>query len=96
MTDTPVTTNPPSSSDRVKAFIGDLARPLAIIMTSGAASIATVMVAYRTENGNDAAILMGAVYAGVSALYIGKAWENTRTGRQAADVEIAKATGESK
>ena len=90
MSDTPIH-SPTSPLDRVKGFIGDLARPFAIITTSAAASWASVVAAYRVENGNDAALLMGAVYAGVSALYIGKAWEVTKTGRQSADVEIAKA-----
>lgn len=89
MTDTPVT-RPLTKGERVKIFIGDLARPFAIYTSSAAASIATVMVAARTENGTDAAILMGAVYAGVSALYVGKAWENAKAGKQAAEVEVAK------
>ncbi len=80
--DTPVQ-NPPSKADVVKSFIGDLARPFAIYVTSGAASIATVMVAFRTENGTDAALLIGAVYAGLGALYAARAWENTKTGQQA-------------
>ena len=92
MTDTSIApTSPPSKADQVAAFIGGLARPFAIIVTSSAAAVATVIVSTRTENGNDAAILMGAVYAGVSALYIGKAWENAKAGKQAAEVEIAKA-----
>lgn len=96
MTDTPiqpVASPPVPRSEVVKSFIGDLARPFAIYVTSGAAAIATVMVAARTENGNDGAILMGAVFTGVGALFIGKAWEVAKTGKQAAEVEIAKASG---
>ena len=78
-TDTPVR-SPPDTAERVKAFIGDIARPFAIYVTSGSAAIATVMVAFRTDNGTDAALLIGAVYAGVGALYGFKAWENTKTG----------------
>lgn len=95
MTDTPVTA-PVGRLERAKAFIGDLARPFAIIVTSGAAGWASVVVAYRVENGNDGAILMGAIFAGVGALYIGKAWEVAKTGKQSAEVEIAKVTGEVK
>lgn len=93
MTDTPVQPiNSPHAprSEVIKAFIGDLARPFAIYVTSGAAAIATVMVASRTENGTDAAILLGAVFAGVGALYTAKSWEVAKTGKQAAEVEIAK------
>lgn len=89
MTDTPVT-YPVSRLERVKAFIGDLARPFAIIATSAAASIATVIVSTRTENGNDGAILIGAIFVGVAALYGAKSWEVAKTSKQAADVEIAK------
>jgi hypothetical protein len=77
-TDTPVRT-PPDTAERVKAFIGDIARPFAIYVTSGAASVATIMVAFRTDNGTDAALLIGAVYAGLGALYAARAWENTKT-----------------
>lgn len=77
--------------DRFKTTIGDLARPFAIIATSFAASWATIVIAYRVENGNDGAIFIGGVFAGVGALYIGKAWEVAKTGKQTAEVEIAKA-----
>ena len=90
VTDVQPTTNPPSKADVIKSFVGDLARPFAIYVTSASAAIATVMVAFRTQDGTDAAILMGAVFAGVGALYGAKAWEITKTGKQAAEVEIAK------
>lgn len=105
MTDTPVATDtPPSMStappppflDRLKVFIGDLARPFAIISTSFAASWATIVVAYRVENGNDAAILMGAVFLGVATLYGAKSWEMAKASKHAAEVDIAKTTGEVK
>lgn len=96
MTDVQPTSNPPSRLDKWKGFLGDLARPFAIIATSFAAAWASIVVAYRVHNGNDGAILIGAIFAGVGALYIGKAWEVAKTGRQAADVEIAKNTSETK
>lgn len=93
MTDTPI--QPPATRlERVKSFIGDLARPFAIIATSFAASWATIVIAYRVENGNDGAIFIGGVFAGVGALYIGKAWEVAKTGKQSAEVEIARAKSE--
>lgn len=93
MTDTPtqaMTYPPPPRSEVIKAFIGDLARPFAIYVTSAAAAIATVLVAFRTENGTDASILLAAVFAGVGALYGAKSWEVAKTGKQAAEVEVAK------
>lgn len=90
MTDTPPTIFPVDRLERIKAFIGDLARPFAIIVTSLSASIATVIVSTRTENGNDGAILIGAIFVGVAALYGAKSWEVTKTSKQAAEVEIAK------
>ncbi len=93
MTDTPI--QPPATRlERIKGFIGDLARPFAIIATSFAASWATIVIAYRVENGNDGAIFIGGVFAGVGALYIGKAWELAKTSKQNAEVEIAKAKTE--
>ena len=90
MTDTPPAIFPVDRLERIKTFIGDLARPFAIIVTSGGAAWATVVVAYRVENGNDGAILMGAIFAGVGALYIGKAWEAVKTKQSDATVEVAK------
>ena len=58
MTDTPVNPRdvpPVPASDVVKAFIGDLARPFAIISTSFAASWATIVISYKVENGSDGA-----------------------------------------
>ena len=76
--------------DTLKGFIGELARPFAIISTSAAASWATVVVAYKVQDGNDGAIFIGGVFAGVGALYIGKAVEVFKSNRAAAEVEIAK------
>lgn len=94
MTDTPMTsaTTPPvPKSEMIKSFVGDLARPFAIYVTSASAAIAGVIVSLRTENGTDAAILMGAIFAGVGTLYVGKSWEVAKTNGQQAQVEIAKA-----
>ena len=39
-----------------------------------------------------AAIFIGAVFAGVGALYGAKSWEMAQSAKQAATVEVAKAT----
>lgn len=80
-----------SRSDAVKAFIADLARPFAIYATSGAAAIATVRIAWDVNEPNGGAVLLTAVYAGVGALYLGKAWENQRVQGQNAEVEKERA-----
>lgn len=98
MTDTPVNPRdvpPIPKSEAVKAFIGDLARPLAIISTSVAASWATVVIAYKVENGNDGAIFAGAYFLGVGTLFLGKAVEAINASRTKRDVDVAQvnATG---
>jgi hypothetical protein len=93
MTDTPVTEPAPHGVEKFKTLIGDLARPFAIIATSFGATWATITVSYRVETGTDGAILMGAVFAGVGALYIGKSVEVFKTHRATSDVEIARAAG---
>lgn len=90
MTDTPI--QPPVTRlDRIKAFIGDLARPFAIIVTSLSAAIATVLIALRVTSFGEGAIFIAAVFAGVGGLYGVKSWEVAKTGKQSAEVEIAKA-----
>lgn len=89
MSDTPVTA-PPTRLERVKAFIGDLARPFAIYVTSAAAAWATVSLSARV-NSPEAAVFIGAVLAGVGAIYWGKSWENAKAGKQAAEVQVARA-----
>lgn len=92
MTDTPVNareTPPIHTSERVKAFIGDLARPFAIIATSYAAAHATIVIASKVENGNDGAIFAGAYFLGVASLYVGKAIEAINTTRARRDVDVA-------
>lgn len=93
MTDTPVSAReypPVPASERIKAFIGDLARPFAIISTSFAASWATIVIAYKVENGNDGAIFAGAFFLGVATLYGAKAVEAINAGRHRRDVDVAQ------
>jgi hypothetical protein len=87
--DTPIP-RPASRLDKVKSFIGDLARPFSIIVTSSAAAWATVTMAYRVDGFEGAALYIAAVYAGLAGLYGFKAWETTKTGGQAAEVAVAK------
>jgi hypothetical protein len=92
MTDTPVNSReapPVHASERVKAFIGDLARPFAIIATSYAAAHATVVIACKVENGNDGAIFAGAYFLGVASLYGAKAVETINAARARRDVDVA-------
>lgn len=72
-------------------FIGAVARPFAIIAASFAGSWASIVAAYRIENGNDGAILLGAIFAGIGTLYLGKAWELTKASKHDAEVKIAEA-----
>lgn len=94
-TDTPLnerTYPPPSRLEQWKGFLGDLARPFAIIVTAVSASAAGVIVATKVESGTDGALVMGAIYAGLGALYGFKSWEAGKATTNAANVEIAKAT----
>jgi hypothetical protein len=93
VTDTPVIPRvvpPVPKSEMVKAFIGDLARPFAIIATSYAAAHATVVIASKVENGNDGAIFAGAYFLGVATLYGAKAIEAINTARARRDVDVAQ------
>lgn len=71
-------------------FIGEIARPFAIISTSFAASWATIVVAGKVENGNDGAIFAGAYFLGVATLFGAKAVEMINAGRHKRDVDVAQ------
>jgi len=90
MIDTPDNA-PKSKLEAIKSLIGDLARPVSIIVTSLSASWATVVIAYKVDGFESAALFIAAVYAGLGALYWGKAWEMAKAG--SASVEIEKARG---
>lgn len=79
--------------DRIARFIGEIARPFAIMSTAYAASHATVVIASKVENGNDGAIFAGAYFLGVGTLFLGKAAEIISAGRHRRDVDVAQATG---
>lgn len=58
-------------------FIGAVARPVAIIVTSVCGGAAMVIGALRIENGNDGAIYIGAAAVIVTGIYASKAVEET-------------------
>lgn len=97
VTDTPAaprTYPPPSALEQWKSFIGELARPFAIIVTSLSASISGVVIAVnmvaKGSTFEGAAIFIGAVYFGVGSLYGAKSMENGFQAKQSASVEIAR------
>lgn len=80
--------------EQFKAFVGDLARPYAIWAGATSASVATIIVAWKVDGFEAAGIFIGAVWAGVGALYGGKAWENVKTAQAArAAASSASASG---
>lgn len=81
----------PSRVDQIKGFVADLARPFAIISTSAASAWAIVVIAYKVETGESGAIFVGAVLAGLGALYGVKSWENAKAGGHSAEVEKVRA-----
>lgn len=83
-----------SRSEKLAWFIGEVSRPLSIMAASFAASVSSVIVATRVENGNDGAILMGAIFAGVGTLYGFKAVEVWKGKKADAQVETAKIEAE--
>lgn len=78
-------------SERLAWFIGETSRPLSIMFSSLAASIASVIVSTKVENGNDGAILIAAVFAGVAALYGFKAAEVWKGKQSDTEVKVAQA-----
>ena len=81
--------------DPLAHFIGEIARPFAIMSTAYAAAHATIVIAGKVENGNDGAIFAGAYFLGVGTLFLGKAAEIISAGRHRRDVDVAQATGAS-
>lgn len=78
-----------------RVTVGDLARPFSIYISALGASIATVVLAVGAWHGKvellAAAAFMTAVWAGVGALYWGKAWERKGEANASAQVEVARA-----
>lgn len=78
--------------EQLKGLVADLARPVAIVSSALSASAAGIIIAFRVQNFTleGAAIFVGALHAGLAALYGAKAWEIERSNRHAADVEKAR------
>lgn len=74
-----------------KDLVADLARPFSIISTSGSAAFATGVIAWRLEDMGEAALFIGAVYAGLAGLYGFKSWEEKGKAKAQADVASAAA-----
>lgn len=94
-TDTPVNPSYPPAPlmERIKALIGDLARPFAIIGTTIGFNVALIRIAEKLgPDASAAAIFIGAAGGILATLYGAKSWEQAQVGKHAATVEVAKAT----
>lgn len=81
--------------DQFKGLLADLARPTSIVVTSISAAVTPVIIVWRIAPDRleliAAAALVGAHYAGLGALYWGKAWEQAKVSGQNAEVEKVRA-----
>lgn len=77
--------------NKLSVFLGEIARPFAIIVTSIGACWASIVTSYRVEDGTDGALLIAAIFVGVTGLYGFKAVEMWKGRQSDATVEIAKA-----
>lgn len=86
MADQPATDTPPivqekppiPSSEMVKSFIGDLARPFALYATGAGTAVATVIGALKCQNGTEASLVIGAAGLILGGMYGVKEWGNTK------------------
>lgn len=77
--------------DRLAWFIGETARPFAIIWTALCAGVGTLVLAAKLDDPVQSAVFIGAVYTvGLSPIFIGKAVEERGKAKSAAEVEIAR------
>lgn len=76
--------------DRIAWFIGEIARPVSIIMACGSASVASLVMAFRVTDGSDGSMLAGAIWLGAAVIMGAKAAEEFGKSRNAAKVEVAK------
>lgn len=77
--------------ERAAHFIGQVSRPFAVIWISFCGGVAFLMTAPKVKDGNDGAILIGAIGLIVTGIYIGKAWEVAKASKHDAEVKIAEA-----
>lgn len=78
-------------SERLAWFIGETARPFAIVWSALCGGIAFVIAALRVTDGNDGAVLVGAIGLIVTGLFGFKAVEVWKGKQSDASVEVAKA-----
>lgn len=78
-------------ADAVKAFIADLARPFSIYAASLSGAWATITVADKVTTAEGGALVLGVLAGWGTALYAGKAIENTRISGHSAEVEKIRA-----
>lgn len=98
MTDTPANPRevpPVHMSERVKAFLGDLARPFNQYAVGGATAAAVVIGALQITDAAGGALYIAAVSPLTLGLFGLKTLENVKAGNQSRDVAIAQtnATG---
>lgn len=75
---------------RLSEFIGNVARPFAIIWTALCGGVAMIVTSLRVENGNDGGVLIGAIGLIVTGIYGFRSVENWKTARSTAEVKIAE------
>ena len=78
--------------ERWAAFIGNVCRPLSILIATTCAGVASLIMANRVQDGNDGYLLAGAIWLGAGSLFIGKAVEVFKTNKANAQVETARVT----
>lgn len=84
--------DPTVTLERIAWFVGQIARPFAIMWTALCAGIAALVLAAKLDDPIQACIFIGAVYAtGLTPLYLGKSAEESSKAKSAATVERAKA-----
>ena len=66
----------PPVLEQIKVFVGDLARPVSLLIMTYASAKAILMVAPKITDGNEAAFFAGTLLAGVGVLYGAKSLEN--------------------
>lgn len=76
--------------ERAKIFLADLARPFSIYAASVSGAWATIVIAGKVTTAEGGALVLGVLAGWGTALYAGKAIENTRLSGHAADVEKAR------
>lgn len=86
-TETPVRAASPGTLERIQVFIGETARPVALLGVGAATFYAIITAANRITDGNDGAVLLGVILSGLAALYGAKSLENVgiARGRREAD-----------